>query len=517
MTLIPAVSVDQFDGLQLGMPPAQVGAAAAVDLLDVDWDTRGVLGSRMGVEAFAAGLAHNYDVIFGAGVGFLPLGETFALLARRGELLVILNEAGAEVGDTLAVQQSRLNFVQMGQSTLTPVTYIANQDLPVRKFDGTEFSEPPATVDGVGGGEMPKAHFLANWQDGANRLVIANTTLEGGPGSAAGSPSHVFFSEPGQPEHFESTGFVELNPGDGQQILGIATWGRNVFVFKETYCFVFYGISADVEGRPIFNFHTIDLGTRAIPPRAGSNPHVVAGRDGVYFVARDGVWVTDGGAPVLVTGSLNFNDDRRDQRTELGGLPIPSWTHVRGIVYLEDCLYIGVAEVAAEDVTPITRTIKLDLVTGRVTYWQTAMNAFTIWSPTWEGIPRLFFSGAGGANKGIYFFSPETDVDPVVDMNPYWESGGYDVGQNPDEKTVTYTKVWGSGEVTVGVGEDFKAIEREKLFKLGVGAAIAQQQQSQDQSATLLSHRISGDAPWSVQRLTRYLSATRPPVTQKGS
>lgn len=515
--LTPAISVDEFDGLRLDAPPALVGAGAAVDLLDVDWDARGVLGSRMGVSTFVAGAANNYDVIFGAGTAFLPLGEVFALLARRGETLAVLDEAGAETGETLAVSTGRLNFAQMGQGTLTPITYIANQNEQVRKFFGSEFEEPTATVDGEGGKDMPRAHFVANWQDGANRLVVANTTLEGGPGGAAGSPAHVFFSEPGQPEHFESTGFVELNPGDGQQIVGMVEWGRNIFVFKETYCFVFYGISADVEGKPIFNFNTIELGTRVMSPRGSGPPHVVAGREGVYFIARDGIWVTTGGTPVLVSGSLNFNENRRDPRTELGEEVFPTWPRAKGLLYVDGSLFIGMAEEASEGLSPVSRTLKLDLGTGRCTYWKTALNAFTLWSPTFGGIPRVFFSGAGGANKGIYFFSPDTDEDPVVEMNPYWESGGYDVGQNPDEKTVTYTKVWGSGEVTVGVGEDFKAIEREKLFKLGVGAAIAQQQQSQDQSATLLSHRISGDAPWSVQRLTRYLSATRAPVTQKGS
>lgn len=515
MTLVPPITVDSFDGLQLNTPPALVGPSAALDLLDVDWDTRGVLGSRMGASVFSSA-AHNYDVLFGAGVFFEPLGDTFALLARRGELLVILNEAGAEAGGTIAVQTGRLNFVQMGNATLTPITYIANQNEKVRKFYGGVFSSPTATVDTKTGKDMPRGHFLADWQDGANRLVIANTTLTGGPAGAAGSPSHVFFSKPGEPEAYESTAFVQLNPGDGEQIVGMASWGREIYVFKETSCFIFYGISDDIEGKPIFNFRTVDLGTRALAQRGEGAPVVVAGRDGVYFAARDGIWVTTGGTPVPVAPGLNFNENARNPRTELGGIPFPSWTQVKGLCYGNGALYVNIAETAGEGLIAVKRMLKIDLESGKVTLWKTNLNAFTFWAPTWEGAPRLFFSGAGEANKGVFFFTPAVNTDPVVTMEPYYQSGGYGIADNPDEKTVTWTKVWGTGEPTVAIGEDYKAVSRSKVYKLGEGNAIAQAQHNQDQSATIFSHRISGTAPWSVQRLTRYLRETRVPATEKG-
>lgn len=514
--LSPQISVDDHDGLQLDTPPALVGPAAALDLLDVDWDTRGVLGSRMGVKAFVDDAAGNYDVIFGAGVLFDPLGETFALLARRGETLVILNEDGSE-GDTLEVTEGGLDFAQIGLNVLTPVTYIANQEKQIRKFYQGEFSDPTATVDGAGGKAMPEGYFVEPWADAANRLVVAGTGLSGGPAGAPGSPSHVFFSEPGQPEHFEADAFVELNPGDGDRIVGCVSWGNQIFVFKDTHLFLFYGVSADIEGKPIFNFKTIDLGTRALAPRGRGAPHVVAGRDGVYFIARDGIWVTTGGPPILVTPSLNFNENRRDQRSELGGAPFPTWPQAKGLCYANGSLFVNIAEEAGEGLIPVKRMLKIDLATRKASYWKTNLNAFTLWASTWAGVPRLFFSGAGEDNKGIYYFTPEVDVDPVVDMDPYWLSGFYDVADNPDEKTVTWTKVWGSGEVEVGVGEDYKSIEREKPFPLGAGAAIAQHQENQDQSATFLSHRISGVAPWSVQRLTRFVRETRVPATQKSS
>jgi hypothetical protein len=513
MAVKPEISVDNFGGLQLSVPPALVGEADATDLLDVDWDNNGVLGSRMGVEGLTTEApATAYDRIFGHGVDFVPLGEVFSVLARRGKVLAWINSAGKEGAGTIAVNEGRLSFAKISSSVLVPVTYIANQEEKVRKFFEGAFSSPTATVDGVAGKDMPRANFLATWQDGANRLVYANTTLTGGPNGAAGSPSHVFFSEPGQPEKFESTAFVELNPGDGEQILGICSYGRNIFVFKETCCFVFYGISEDAEGRPIFNFKTIDLGTQVLAFFASDSQPITVGKDGVYFLAQDGIWVTNGGPPIRVTDPLELGADRRDARTSLGGMAFPTWPRAKGfLLQMGNCLFVGFPEKAGESL--IKRVLKLDLTTGRATYWKTELNGAMIWSPTFNGGPFLFFSGGPG-HKGVFFYNPATNLDPVVEMEPFWQSGGYDIG-NPDEKTLTELKLWGTGNVDVAIGEDFKAVGKAKTFKLGAAPAIAQQQKQLGQTATVLSHKLSGKAPWSVQRLTRYVREDRVPGTEK--
>lgn len=509
------ITYAQYGGLVLNAPPDVVGPTNAIDLLDVDWDARGVLGSRMGAKEFTTKHpATNYDVIFGDRLTNATLGQAFALLARRGETLVRLNEAGEETAQSIAVSAGRMNFVQIGGgSILSPITYIANQEKPVKKWDGAAFSEPTATVDGVAGKAMPTGHFIANWQDGANRLVVGNTTLTGGPNGAGGSPSHVFFSEPGQPEKYESTAFVELNPGDGEQICGIVEWGRQIFVFKETHVFVFYGIGSDEEGKPEFLFRTVNLGTRCIPQRGACSPNVVAGRDGVYFIGRDGIWVTSGGEPTLVTDALDLRADRREPRATLGGLAFPGWTQAKGIVYLDDCLYVGIPETAGEGALPIKRLFKIDLRSGRVTLWKTELFALMVWGLGYDIPQRVFFSGAG-ANKGIYRFTPETDEDPTVAMDPYYESG-YSDSSDPDEKTFAHTKIWGSGEVTVAFGEDYDAPANGKLYKLGAGSAIAQKQGQNGGTASCFNVRFSGKAPWSVQRIVRYMRETRVPETQR--
>jgi hypothetical protein len=67
---------------------------------------------------------------------------------------------------------------------------------------------------------MPKARYLAIDSD-SNRLIASGfSTTSGGPHGGISSPSHVYFSDPGDPEAWTSNNFVQLHPGDGEAIQG---------------------------------------------------------------------------------------------------------------------------------------------------------------------------------------------------------------------------------------------------------------------------------------------------------
>jgi len=492
-------------GLILSKPLDVVGADNAIDLFDVDWDGS-VLRSRMGADEFtkAAGAA-NYDSLFAH--------SDSRLLARRGETLVAFDIAtGKEIaGKTAAVKALFMAFARLGTPAAS-YSYIADQENTLKRYDGADFTSPTATVNGEAGKAMPKGHHLATWADEGNRLVIAGTEANGGPNGAISSGSHVWFANPGDAEAYESTSFVQIRPGDGESIVGCCAWGGQVFIFKETHLFVFYGVSVDNEGKPIFNFRTVDLGTRILPASAKCNAQVVAGAEGVYFIANDGLYMTTGNEPSLLSEDLGPLADS-------GALIGPAattfgerrWTQARGIAFVGEAVYVGLGETAGV----VDRLLKFDLRGLRWTVWSAELHSMVAWNAeTSTHRQRLFFSAADEAQKGIFFYTPAKDTDATTEMSPRWQSGFYEL-ESADEKTFVATKLWGTGEVTIKVAEDYKALGQGTKYKLGAAPAIAQVQKQKGQSATLFSHQFSGAAPWSVQRLDRYLRETRVVETQK--
>lgn len=502
------ISFKRFGGLILNQPLADVGQDNAIDLLDVDWHgVGGTLGSREGAKAFSAEGADYYHSPF-------PHSDS-RLVARRGpKTLVAFNQAtGEEVaGKTIEVQEkSHLSYARIGTPAAS-YTFIADEEGPIKRYDGTDFTQPTATVDGVAGKAMPRGRFLATWTEAANRLVIAGTTAAGGPNGAVSNGSYVWFAEPGNPEAYESTAYTQLDPGDGENIVGCVSWGGMIFVFKETRLFLFYGVSADVEGKPEFNFKTIDLGTRILSPIAFSGSKVVAGTDGVYFVSNDGVWVTTGSEPTLISEDL---DPLARSQALVGPaattLGERRWTHARDIAAFSDRIYVLLGLENAGD-----RLLVFDLREQRWTVWTAFMASMVPWNQeTTLHRERLFFTGAeGGKGKKIYYFTPDVETDAAVTLEPRWQSGFYGL-ENDDEKELVNCKMWGTGEVTLKVAEDYGSLGKGTTFKLGASPAIAQVQKKKSQKATLFSHQFSGKASWSVQRMSRYLRVNRVPGTQK--
>lgn len=494
-----------FGGLVLNQPLDGVGGEQAIDILDVDWDgSLGTLRSRAGASAFSSGAAAtNYNVLFPHSL--------IRLLSRRAATLYSINAEGGEIaGKTTTVAEAKhLSFAKLGTPSAS-YTYIADQEHTIKRYDGTDFSEPTCNVGEAKAVAMPKGKYLCVWPDGGNRLVIAGTTGAGGPNGAISSGSHVWFSMPGNAEEYEGTAYVQLSPGDGEEIVGCVCWGGMVFVFKETKCFIFFGVSADQEGKPIFNFRTMDLGTRITAPSHLAGEKVVAGNDSVYFVADDGVFATTGGEPSLLSTDLEPLAKSQPligpAATTLGER---RWVDAEGIAYLNDCVYVGLTSSGVVD-----RVMKYDLRKQGWTILTASLNAMIGWAEQTNNRGRIFFSGSGAGNKKIFYYTSAVDADASVTMDPRWQSGFYDL-ENADEKTLTNNKVWGTGEVTIKVAEDYKELGTGKKYKLGTSPTIAQRQLKQSQTATLFSHQISGTAPWSVQRIDRYLRETRVPATKK--
>jgi len=499
------IAFTQFGGLILNRPLDDVGADNAIDIFDVDWDNSlGMLRSREGAAAFSPeDAASSYDVLYGHSLT--------RLLARRGSTLHVLGTDGKEIAEkTAAVNEKHLAFARLGTPSAS-YTYIADQENTIKRYDGADFTSPTCTVGEAKEAAMPKGRFLAVWPDGGNRLVVAGTPASGGPNGAISSGSHVWFSMPGDGEEYEATAYVQLNPGDGEEITGCVSWGGMIFVFKETRCFIFYGVSADNDGKPVFNFRSVELGTRMNPPGAKNAENVAAGNDSVYFVADHGVYATTGAEPSLLSIDL---EPLARSRALVGSISTTlgerRFVDAGGIAFLDEAIYVGLLEGGEVD-----RLLKYDLRKQAWTIWSAKLNCFVAWAEQTDNRGRIFFSGTGESNRRVYSYTPATDEDAsAASMSPRWQSGFYEL-EDADEKSLVGAKLWGTGEVDVKVAEDYGELGSATTFKLGEGTAIAQRQKQIGQSATLFSHQFSGTASWSVQRLDRYLRESRAPRTQK--
>lgn len=306
----------QFGGLRLDLPVDEVGHSEAVALRDVDWNgSLRHVRSRDGFQKLkAAEATGDYK-------GLFPHSTTRMLVVKRvsgGEVKLVAIDRDC-VEKTTATWNStvaRSTFSRFGTPSGS-YTYCRPNVAAAKvvRFDGTTFTEPTATVDGVAAKEMPRGAFMATWPAGGNRLVVAGTAATGGPNGAASSASHVWFSDPGNAESWHTVApeanYVQLSPGDGEEITAMTVFGGMVYVFKETKFFVFYGVGVDNEGGPEFSFREVGLGEGSRMKRPAlaaveetSDQLACAAPSGVYFATSDGIWVTTGGEPVKISQAL---------------------------------------------------------------------------------------------------------------------------------------------------------------------------------------------------------------------
>lgn len=311
------VAFNRFGGLRLDLPLDEVGPEQAILARDVDWDSSpGVLRPRDGFQKLkSAEATGTYQGLFAHSDSVLLATKVVSEASKK---LVALGFDGVETGEIAwTATAGKPTFARFGTPsasyTYARAGYVAAH-APVR-YDGAVFTTPTATVDGVAGKVMPRGTFMLAWPEGGNRLIAANTAATGGPNAAASSVSHVWFSDPGNAESWHTVApeanYVQLSPGDGEEITGMCAWNGQIFVFKATKFYVFYGVSTDNEGAPVFNFRTVELGkgTRISRPAretlAETSDQICCATDvGVFLCCSDGIYVTTGGQPEKISQAL---------------------------------------------------------------------------------------------------------------------------------------------------------------------------------------------------------------------
>jgi hypothetical protein len=431
-------------GLNLRSKPDNVDAASCIDCMNVIFSDRGAIEQRDGYDNLTAALTNSVDSL----EPFYTSSGTKQLLAGCGTRLEAISTAGAVVASATGLSGGPYDFVRYGKPN-EEVAFAGNGTDTIRKWSGAAWTAPTATVNGEAAKAMPKARYLAV-QSPDNRLVATGfATTTGGPAGATSSPSHVYWSEPGNPEEWKTAGTeanpnnsIQLTPGDGEAIQGAIVWRELLFVFKESKFFVFYGNSTDSVGNPVFNYRPVATGVGLASPRT-----LCADRNGVYFMGRQGVYRTTGQEPELISKSIEpiWTGDASTFYTG-GTLATGSITNCAATIHNER-LYLSFPTESANN-----RTLVYD---PRYEWWSlyslpcSALASFRIGSA-----PELVFGYASGLNE-IGRHGPSFTNDDGTAISSRWRSGWFDL-ELPDVKTLVRSKVWGTGIVRMSLGRDFQ-------------------------------------------------------------
>jgi hypothetical protein len=488
------VKFDRFGGLNLN-DPQEIGPDAAVDLLNVSPEADR-LKTRPGfanVVTLAAGDTANALAEYPSSGGAVQL-----LVSGNAKLYAYDN------GSTLIDEQTTnggSSIVVVGTPTAT-AAYIAGPTNGIYKYDGTTFSLPVTSI-------APKLLALSSRD---NRLVAANTSST--------NVSRVAFSDPGAPETFGANNFVDLQPGDGECIAGLAAWRDQVFAFKRTKFFVFYGASTDADGEPVFNYRPVEggVGVGGTAADAFNGPaQVCAGRNGVYFLADDGIYRTVGDTPQRVSAPLDFWFQRRvlPNCPTLNGLWDGDLTG-SSIISFQSRVYCTFKAAGT------STTFVLNEDTGAWSIYRftdfgddlrllagCSFDDGSVTVPSALRTMRVAFS-----NSVIGRHDETRTTDNGHDVAWHWTSGMTDLGESARVKTTLESRVWGSGSVTLKVANDYGSVDAGSALTLGTAPAVTDAWQQIDREGTLWQHQVSGSGQASVSRLAHYVSFTKPAGVQ---
>ncbi len=433
------VDIRKFGGLRLGVDPADVPLDAALVATNVELAAdRSFVRTRDGLIRRGA-----VGAMTGNACNSIELGSGLeSLIATTTGARVYIYRADPSSGPTYesdwATTAFSVSMARLGTPTGTYV-YIA--------AGGTGAAVLRRYSIGVGVTSTLGSPYYVGVMPRSNRLA------QGGFASAASSPtgangtgSTVFFSDAGLPETYSANNYVHLRPGDGESIVGMVSWRDQLFVFKQSAVFIFYGESTSSTGTPIFDYRVVDLPGRI--PSAGSQspgPWVGANDDAVFFMTNKGVYRTTGGPPVAISSGI-------EDEFSTGAF--------RGTM-------LGVTD---QRVSAQSSTIAyvFDLSNGQWVKWFSVAGALTAplaSTPTASltSTPEGLWWGIGTT---LYYQKHTATTDDGSLVGPVYQSGYSDLG-SAAIKTVKRLQVFGTGAVATAVATDYAALGAPLAFPLG--------------------------------------------------
>jgi hypothetical protein len=307
----------------------------------------------------------------------------------------------------------------------------------------------------------------------------------------------VWFSDAGAPETFGANNWVELAPGDGEAITGMASFGNQLYIFKQSKFYVFFGNSVDGAGEPIFNYRTV-AGTGAI----FSEGSIVAAVDGVYFIASDGVYRTTGGQPVRISDPIRSAFVGVGSNYFAGSTVGANAGNAR-LGVTRDRVWLSFSNGSAY------LTFIWDIRLQTWLYWDMPATHVTEMPFVAGAVSKIVFSRLDSSAKIMKFVAGQTD-DNGAALNGRYRSGFWNPGQPAAESAIREWLIDGSGTVTWKTAVNDKvAVGTGASVALGTAPAIAQGRDRRAVRGRNVSFEVSGLAPWTVSRVVANVRGQR--------
>lgn len=411
----------------------------AIDAMNVLFSTRGAVEQRSGYAEFTQSEGTNrYDSLS----PFYKADGTKQLLAGAGNRLEVITTAGA-VSTSTALPTANPHFFQRFGGPTGEHIYISNGTDTVRRWTGAAFETPTYS------GTTPTGKYLAlSVTD--NRLVSARF----GGAVAGNNASTVRFSAEGDPLTFGNTHYVDLTPGDGEEIMGAISWRDMTFVFKQTKFFVFYGNTVDDDGDPVFNYRPVDAGVGLVSPQA-----LAVSEQGVYFMDRTGVYFTTGSQPARVSEAVEPIFHGLPSVYYTGGILNDGSISKATMSYVDEKLFLsfpsGVSNINDKNLVydPYNKWWSLyNIPAGPMVNFRPADN------------PELVFGySTGEKHLGRHVQGSYTADDMEIGgtggtaISARWRSGWFNYG-TASVKTIRELKLAGYGIVDIGISRDYRQL-----------------------------------------------------------
>jgi hypothetical protein len=447
------VTIEQFPGLDLRQDPGD--ARAAIDLMNVTLE-QGRVRTRPGSTLMAsAGARVDYMATFPSAGS--PTPNLIAYTASGTGVLTVYGPSGAQVGltTTTTLYLSRPTSINIGTPSGSFFYFTHAGIAVVKRWDGGLWSDIAT---------FPGSICVFGISPTDNRLAACDAF------------SKVSFSDPGAPETYGANNFVRLTPGDGEAFMGAATYNNQLFIFKESKFFVFYGNTVDGAGNPVFNYRAVATGIGMQKPfgAATSDPAtqcVKATPNGVYFLNRFGIYRTTGGTPVKISAPLDpfFTAAGLSSFSTLGSYSTaspsssqPSLTAVGGKLYC--ALPTGAS-------------------TGLIFVYDEQQDSWTVWNLWPAGATAAFPRTSAPVDALGLAFAPQSGTSILrLDETATADNGAAIVSRyrlpfetygTPGEKRIRETILEGTGTPTVQWSRDWGGLTTGSAVTLGTSPAVA--------------------------------------------